>query len=91
MSRPKCDDWACPALVSCAHHFGRSLAYWAMTVEPQRFEKGDRKAGKEACADYERDKVRPWMVEAHRTPATTPSGAWRMPLFVDVTNFGGTG
>lgn len=87
MARPMCDDWACPAMVSCARHFGRSLAYWAMSEEPRRFEKGERRLGQDSCPDYERDKVRPWMVEALTPPPLTPTGAWRMPLFVDVTNF----
>tara|TARA_R110002124_G_scaffold173690_5_gene341343 strand:- start:10940 stop:11218 length:279 start_codon:yes stop_codon:yes gene_type:complete len=85
-ARPYCDDWACPALVSCRHHFGRSLDYWAMRQEGGRFQKGNRKAFQEACAEYERDQIRPWMVEAHRTPHLTPTGAWRMPLFVDLTS-----
>ena len=84
MARLLCDDWGCPAMVSCALHWGRSEAYWAMTQEPRGFQKGDRKAWQEACPEYQRDVVRPWMIEAHRHPETTPSGAWQMPLFVDV-------
>lgn len=32
-ARPKfCDDWQCPARVSCAKHFGRSKEYAAMQM-----------------------------------------------------------
>lgn len=83
---PFCDDWACPAKASCARHFGRSINYWRFDVEADhregvRFAKGPREAGHDHCKDYERDEIRPWMVDAF-TASPLPEGRWRMPLFV---------
>ncbi len=80
--RPYCQDWACPASASCRRHFGRSEAYWAMEEDAELF-RGDRAVGEESCADYERDQIQPWMIEAYATPPLR-DGGWRMPLFVAV-------
>lgn len=63
-----CDDWRCPARVSCAHHFGRSAAYAAM--KPAKVEsventfRYDRTGSKDpdACAEYRFDKPKEWLV-----------------------------
>jgi hypothetical protein len=81
--RGYCDDWSCPARASCARHFGRSEAYWAMRQESGPFFKGKRKKSRDHCDDYRADRIRPWMLEAFQQPAA-PEGRWRMPLFVRV-------
>lgn len=65
-SRVFCDDWGCPAKVSCAHHFGRSHAYASMkgadaenSVHTRTF---GRKPGADDCADYRFDRPRPWLL-----------------------------
>jgi hypothetical protein len=73
MAREKpyyCDDWGCPAWVSCKHAFGRSKAYAAMSggEEPKRYRLSsierdgfyDRRL-REWCEQYEFDKPKPWL------------------------------
>lgn len=67
--RPYCEDWGCPPLWTCARAFGRSEAYWRFDPEADASEglslyPGQRKPGHEACADWERDKPRPWLAGA---------------------------
>lgn len=57
-----CEDWACPAAVSCARHFGRSSAYAGMKRHPAfNLEKFDRGVGADCCAFYEYDKPKAWL------------------------------
>jgi hypothetical protein len=56
-----CEDWACPAAVSCARHFGRSREYAGMRDRGYRLEKFAREPGVDSCDQYERDKPRPWL------------------------------
>lgn len=58
-----CEDWSCPAGISCAHHFGRSEVYAGMSVEPgaTKLWKGPRTAGAESCSEYARDRVKSWL------------------------------
>ncbi len=62
-----CDDWSCPARRSCAHHFGRSLAYAAMR-EGARTGHGhetpyDRHASedRQSCSAYRFDRQKEWL------------------------------
>jgi hypothetical protein len=60
-----CDDWACPASVSCAHHFGRSAAYAAM--RPGSKVESIENTGKyerdlQNCASYRFDRAKPWLM-----------------------------
>jgi hypothetical protein len=72
-----CDDWDCPALVSCRWHFGRSRAYaGAADLEETcrgpraNFWKGKRvpdpddETGKipDSCDRYEFDRPRKWLM-----------------------------
>jgi hypothetical protein len=57
-----CDDWSCPAKVSCMHHFGRSKAYAAMTLPAPQLRKPPRKADAECCAHYVTDRPRAWLL-----------------------------
>lgn len=61
-----CDDWGCPAHVSCGRHYGRSEHFAAMSASPVDFARPPRAAGAEACDSYTRDVTRPWLIEAHR-------------------------
>lgn len=54
-----CDDWGCPARVSCALHFGRSAAYAAMRRARTRARPRPKHAG--SCPDYRRDRRKPWL------------------------------
>lgn len=81
-----CDDWACPARASCARAWGRAREYWRFRPdlddrEGVALRKMGRAAGEDACDEYERDEVRPWMVEAYAPPPSR-DGGWRMPQFV---------
>lgn len=75
-----CDDWSCPARASCAHHFGRSLAYARMSERHPRTEHGpgtpyDRHASedRQSCASWRFDRPKKWL----------------MPRPGDVTNYQG--
>lgn len=74
MSRPLCQDWGCPAKVSCARHFGRSLAYAEMRLPGPPLYRGERAVDEESCADYERDKPREWM--GGGLTVSVPGAAW---------------
>lgn len=84
MARAYCHDWSCPAKASCANHFGRSRAYWAMEHEGLPPVNAKRAADAEACEDYRRDQIQPWMIEAFGPFGDRPDGSWRMPLYVEV-------
>lgn len=57
-----CRDWACPAWVSCRHHFGRSREYTAFDLDADvEFRDFDRAPGRDACESYELDAARPWL------------------------------
>jgi len=56
-----CDDWDCPAAVSCGHAFGRSEAYASMRMPSPPAQKFGREEGAEACARYFTDKPRSWI------------------------------
>ena len=62
-----CDDWRCPARVSCAHHFGRSAAYASMREGTKQehgpFTKYDRDASedRQSCSAYRFDRQKPWL------------------------------
>ncbi len=67
--RPICDDWGCPSMWTCARAWGRAEAYWRFDPDQDARERislyaGLRKPGHEACADWERDKPRPWLAGA---------------------------
>ena len=65
MSKAKpvyCDDWACPAHVSCARHFGRSNHYAAMSEVGYTLEKLARDPQKEFCPSYEFDEPQTWLL-----------------------------
>lgn len=59
-----CDDWRCPASISCRHHFGRSACYASMD-ERARYVKDDgrfaRGKGNDACIQYEFDRPKKWL------------------------------
>ena len=62
-----CDDWSCPARASCAHHFGRSAAYFGMK-EGAKTGHGDgtpydRHASedRQSCAVYRFDRQKEWL------------------------------
>lgn len=59
-----CEDWSCPAAVSCKWAWGRSAVYAAMSEEPGRTPlwKGPREQGAESCDRYQRDRVRKWLI-----------------------------
>lgn len=63
-----CDDWSCPARVSCAHNFGRSAAYASMRervmVAHGPFTSYDRHASEEgqSCDAYRRDRAKLWLM-----------------------------
>jgi hypothetical protein len=69
--RVLCDNWACPAGISCALHFGRSAAYAAMR-EGTRLRARVVPHGKDACAEYLFDKPREWLLPMARQH--TPGG-----------------
>lgn len=64
MSEPRvyCEDWSCPARVSCAHHFGRSADYGRMD-ERRRFnlKKFERNSAADCCPLYQFDRKKPWL------------------------------
>jgi hypothetical protein len=63
MSAPTyCDDWQCPAWISCARHIGRSREYAAMKVPEPKTKKFGRAADEEFCADYQFDTPKAWMM-----------------------------
>lgn len=69
-----CDDWQCPAMASCAHHFWRSPEYAGMHhAETEKF---PRDPLKDSCSEYEFDKPKDWLmpriVGAQRGHPTIP-------------------
>lgn len=60
-----CDDWSCPARVSCAHHFGRSQAYAGMR-EGAKVESVERTGQYErdlqSCPQYKLDRPKRWLM-----------------------------
>lgn len=67
--KPLCDDWTCPARVSCAHHFGRSRAYAAMSDRHGKVGHGegtpyDRHSSedRQSCDAYRLDRPRAWLM-----------------------------
>lgn len=61
-----CDDWGCPAHVSCARHYGRSEHFAAMSASPVDLAHPVRDDEAEACEHYARDVARSWLIEARR-------------------------
>lgn len=58
-----CEDWGCPAWVSCKHAWGRAREYAAMDIDANyELDKFGRAPGADACADYERDEPKEWMM-----------------------------
>lgn len=64
-----CDDWSCPARPSCAHHFGRSLAYARMSERHPPTMHGpdtpyDRHASedRQSCENYRFDRQKKWLM-----------------------------
>lgn len=77
-----CDDWTCPARVSCAHHFGRSKAYGAMKGQRNKWEHGpftlyDRHASedRQACDKYRLDRPKPWLMPQPGQVTHFPGGS----------------
>jgi hypothetical protein len=72
-----CEDWACPARVSCALHFGRSADYARMD-ERRRFtlKKFDRDPSKDCCTEYEFDKPKKFLAIKPGQITHWPQGAW---------------
>lgn len=68
-----CDNWSCPAAISCAQHFGRSAAYAAMR-EGTQLRTRVVPHGKDACAEYRFDKPKPWLMPM-ATPAAVQEAA----------------
>lgn len=67
-----CEDWQCPALWECRHHFARSYAYAAMLrwedgKDKTPFHTPDRFQYAAQCAHFERDHPRDWL-EGHCEP-----------------------
>lgn len=61
-----CEDWQCPALDSCARHFGRSYAYaamvqWADSEDATAYFTPERAPFADQCQHYEMDRPRKWM------------------------------
>ena len=56
-----CDDWACPARVSCAHHFGRSAAYGGVREHHEPIRRRSRMPDADSCPDYRFDRPKPWL------------------------------
>jgi hypothetical protein len=57
-----CEDWGCPAAISCAHHFGRSREYaGGMRETGYRLAKFQREPEADSCRLYEFDRVKPWL------------------------------
>jgi hypothetical protein len=69
-----CDDWSCPAAVSCKWHFGRSHDYASM-ANPTRndFWRGEREAGADSCRRYQFDQIKPWLVTSAAPLFVSPS------------------
>ena len=59
--RTFCDDWDCPAAISCGHAFWRSAAYAAMRMPTPPTRKFGREEGAEVCTEYFTDKPRAWI------------------------------
>jgi hypothetical protein len=61
-----CDDWACPAHVSCARHFGRSAEYAAMKMPAPSTGHGPGtiywRGVRDHCAKYEFDQPKRWLM-----------------------------
>ncbi len=61
-----CDDWSCPARVSCARHFGRSRAYAGMWENHGSTGHGAGtwfwRGVRDHCPRYEFDKLREWLM-----------------------------
>ncbi|WP_448207261.1 hypothetical protein [Azospirillum sp. sgz302134] len=77
-----CDDWACPAGVSCAHHLGRSEAYAKMEIPEPEVIRREREADAESCADYRCDRPKMWLLpnaHVHRL-GTNAARAGNKPL-----------
>ena len=65
--RPKyCDDWSCPARVSCARHFGRSVEYAEMRDARVSIGHGPGtiywRGVRDHCERYQFDKPREWLM-----------------------------
>lgn len=58
---PLCDNWACPAKVSCALHIGRSAAFAAIAERTPSTRTRTLPDGADSCAEYRTDKPRPWL------------------------------
>lgn len=59
-----CEDWACPALVSCALHIGRSRHYAEMRERSLDLFTPPRTPDADFCALYRFDKAKPWLQPA---------------------------
>lgn len=59
---PLCDNWACPAWVSCALAVGRSPEFAAADTRGVEIETRHVLPGKDSCNEYRQDKARPWLM-----------------------------
>lgn len=59
-----CEDWSCPSGISCKWHWGRSSTYAGMSEKQGRtiLWKGARERDADSCDQYERDRVKPWLI-----------------------------
>lgn len=61
-----CDDWSCPARVSCAKHFGRSVEYAGMRMPAPSTGHGAGtiywRGVRDHCPKYEFDQIKPWLM-----------------------------
>lgn len=77
-----CDDWTCPARVSCAHHFGRSAAYAGM--KPAKtghgfgtpYDRFETKGDPDSCPAYRFDRPKPWLLPRPGDVNLIPGGVW---------------
>lgn len=60
--RVYCEDWACPAAVSCAEHFGRSRHYAAMLQTGYMLVKPPRDPDADSCPAYRFDRPKKWLM-----------------------------
>jgi hypothetical protein len=72
-----CDDWSCPAAVSCAKHFGRSRAYYRMD-DKARVGHGPGtiyfRGIRDSCERYEFDAIKPWLMPHAGAVTHLPKG-----------------
>ena len=74
--RVYCEDWACPAAVSCAEHFGRSRHYAAMLDRGYILVKPPRDPKADSCAAYRFDRPKKWLAPQPGQITHVPEGSW---------------